>query len=331
MPEKIRVIQYGMGEIGRRIARLILEKNHLVLVGAVDLDPHKADKDAGQVIGLQEPLGFPVTKDLKSTLQRTLADVVVHSTSSTFSQFKKQILEILDAGMDVVSTSEELSFPWIRHYKDAKELDAFAKQAAKTVLGTGVNPGFLMDTLPLLMTGICEHVNQIDITRRINASKRRGSFQMKIGSGMSVDSFYAKMAAGEMGHIGLPESTAMVFDTLGMQLVDYTDEVEPIQAQGNINSGTINVQPGQVCGLKQVAQGYNENGLFLRLTFIAALDLEKEGDIIRITGSPNMLVELNGTNGDIATRAIAVNAIHRVKDAQPGLLTMRDIPIITWR
>ena len=331
MSEKIRVIQYGMGEIGGKIARLILEKDHLELVGAVDMDPQKAGQDAGLVIGLQEPLGFPVTRDLDGTLQRTPAEVVVHSTSSTFGLFEKQILEILDAEMDVVSTSEELSFPWIRHHENAKELDAYARRAGKTVLGTGVNPGFLMDTLPLLMTGICEHVDQVDITRRINASKRRGSFQMKIGSGMSVEAFYAKMAAGEMGHVGLPESIGMVFDTLGMQLIQYTDEVEPIQAQGWINSGMVNVQPGQVCGLKQIAQGFNENGLFLRLTFIAALNLDEEGDTIRITGSPDIIVELKGTNGDIATRAIAVNAIQRVKDARPGLLTMRDIPIITWR
>ena len=161
----------------------------------------------------------------------------------------------------MVSTSEELSFPWIRHHQDAKELDATARQSGKTVLGTGVNPGFLMDTLPLLMTGICEQVEQIDITRRINASKRRASFQRKIGSGMSLEVFHAKMSAGEMGHVGLPESIAMVFDTLGMQLVQYTDAVEPILAQGLIDSGFYKVQPGQVCGLKQVAQGYNENGI----------------------------------------------------------------------
>jgi len=329
--EKIRVIQVGMGQIGCKIARLILEKHHLELVGAVDIDPQKAGMDAGQVIGLQEPLGFPVTRDLNGTLQCTQAEVAVHSTSSTFGQFKNQILEMLAAGLDVVSTSEELSFPWIRHQEDAKELDVSARQAGKTILGTGVNPGFLMDTLPLMMTGICEHVEQIDITRRINASTRRASFQMKIGSGMSLEAFYAKMAAGEMGHVGLPESIGMVFDTLGMQLVNDTDEVEPILAQGLIDTGFYQVQPGQVCGLKQVAQGYNEKGIFLRLTFIAALDLDKEGDTIRITGSPDMMVELKGTHGDIATRAITVNAIQRVKDAGPGLLTMRDIPIITWR
>ena len=330
MSKKIQVIQYGMGPIGSAITKLIMQKKHLELVGAVDIDPQKAGKDAGEVLGLEEPLGFPVTKELKRTLDRTSAEVVVHSTNSNFYMFKKQILDILAAGMDVVSTSEELSFPWMRNRENAKELDAAAIQAGKTVLGTGVNPGFLMDTLPLLMTGICEHVDHIEITRRINASTRRGPFQKKIGSGMSEEGFQAKILAGEMGHVGLPESTGMIFDTLGMPLAKYTDEVEPIMAHEPIVTDFFKVEPGEVCGLKQVAKGYNEEGVFLDLIFIAALGMQDEGDTIQIAGSPDLRIELKGTNGDIATRAITVNAIHRVKDARSGLLTMRDIPIITW-
>jgi 4-hydroxy-tetrahydrodipicolinate reductase len=255
--------------------------------------------------------------------------VVLHTTSSYFALFTHQILEILQAGLDVVSTSEELSFPWLAHSKEAGEIDRAAREAGKTVLGTGVNPGFLMDSLPLNLTAICQRVDRIDVTRRMNASNRRGPFQAKIGSGMTAQAFTAKMAEGRMGHVGLPESMGMVFHTLGKKLVRYESNVEPVLAERFVKTEFFEVKVGQVRGLKQVARGYTDRGEFMTLTFIAALDEEGEGDLIQITGRPNLEVKLRGTNGDIATVAITVNAIRRIKEAAPGLVTMCDLPIVT--
>ena len=167
------------------------------------------------------------------------------------------------------------------------------------------------------------------MTRVINASTRRGPFQAKIGSGMTVDDFKAKMDAGRMGHVGLPESVGMVFHTLGKKLARYESSVEPVVADRLIKTDYLEVQPGQVKGLKQVARGYSDGGEFMTLTFIAALEAGDDGDTIKITGKPDLEVKLKGTNGDIATVAIAVNAIRRVKEAAPGLVTMRDLPIVT--
>jgi 4-hydroxy-tetrahydrodipicolinate reductase len=299
------------------------------LVGGVDVDPTKVGKDVGEVIGLDHPLGFAVVEKLGQVLERTATDVVLHTTSSYFDLFKDQILEILDAGLDIVSTAEELCFPWLAHAEDAAEIDAAAKEAGKTVLGTGVNPGFLMDSLPLKLTAICQRVDRIDVTRVVNASTRRGPFQAKIGSGMTVDDFKAKMAAGRMGHVGLPESVDMVFHTLGKNLARYESHVEPVVADHPTRTEHFEVQPGQVRGLKQVARAYTDEGVFMTLTFIAALEAGDEGDTIKITGTPDLEVKLKGTNGDLATVAIAVNAIRRVLEAAPGLVTMRDLPIVT--
>ena len=329
MTDKIRVIQYGLGPIGSAVARHVVERESLELVGGVDIDPAKAGKDMGQVIGLEEPLGFGVANNLKGVLARTEADVVLHTTSSYFDLFKPQILEILEAGLDIVSTAEELSFPWLANPEDAAEVDAAAKKAGKTVLGTGVNPGFLMDALPLALTAICQRVDHVEVTRVIDASVRRGPFQAKIGSGMTVEAFEAKMAEGRMGHVGLPESVGMVFDTLGKELVRYESEVEPVVASELVKTEHFEVQPGQVTGLKQVARGYTEEGEFMVLTFIAALDAGEDGDTVKLSGHPDLEVKLKGTNGDIATVAIAVNAIGRVIEAAPGLVTMRDLPIVT--
>ncbi len=329
MPDEIRVIQYGLGPIGSAMARHVTERAGLQLVGGVDIAPGKVSRDVGEVIGLGRPLGFPVTETLAQTLNRTAADVVLHTTSSYFELFKGQIVEILEAGLDVVSTAEELSFPWLAHPDEAAEIDAAARKAGKTALGTGVNPGFLMDSLPLNLTAICQQVDRIDVTRRMNASLRRGPFQAKIGAGMSVEAFKEKMAAGRMGHVGLPESMGMVFHTLGRKLARYESSVEPVIARRPVKTDYFEVAPGQVRGLKQVARGYTEEGVFMTLTFLAALDEEEDGDTIQITGRPNLTVKLQGTNGDIATVAIAVNAIRRVREAAPGLVTMPDLPIVT--
>jgi len=329
MANTIRVIQYGLGPIGCAVARHVVERAGLELVGGVDIDPAKVGKDVGEVIGLGRPLGIPVDATLGQFLARTKADVALHTTSSHFDLFQDQILEILQAGLDVVSTSEELSFPWLAHSKEADDIDRVARKAGKTVLGTGVNPGFLMDSLPLSLTAICQRVDRLDVTRRMNASSRRGPFQAKIGSGMTVEAFTAKMGEGRMGHVGLPESMGMVFHTLGKRLVRYESSVEPVLAERLVKTDYFEVKAGQVRGLKQVARGYADRGEFMTLTFIAALDEDAEGDVIQITGRPNLEVKLKGTNGDIATVAITVNAIRRVKEAAPGLVTMCDLPIVT--
>jgi hypothetical protein len=329
MTQKIRVIQYGLGPIGSAVARHVVERAGLDLVGGVDIDPAKVGQDVGQVIGLDRPLGFAVAEKLEMALATSKADVALHTTSSYFDLFKPQIIQLLEAGLDVVSTAEELSFPWLAHPEEAAEIDAVARQAGKTVLGTGVNPGFIMDVLPLGLTAICQRVDHVEVTRDINASTRRGPFQAKIGSGMTVRDFEARMAAGRMGHVGLPESVGMIFHTLGRELIRYESSVEPVVADRPIKTEYFEVQPGYVQGLRQVAHGYAPEGEFVRLTFVAALETKEEGDTVNITGFPNLEVKLTGTNGDIATVAIAVNGIRRVVEAPPGLITMRDLPIVT--
>jgi hypothetical protein len=329
MSDRLRVIQYGLGPIGSAVARHVAERAGLELVGAVDINPAMIGKDAGEILGLGRSLGFPVNERLAQVKERVEADAVIHTTASYFRLIKDQIIEILEAGLNVVSTAEELSFPWLAHPQEAAEIDAVARRMGKTVLGTGVNPGFIMDALPLSLTAVCQRVDHIEVTRIINASTRRGPFQAKIGSGMAVEDFNAKMAAGQMGHVGLPESVGMIFNTLGKTLVHYESNVHALVAERTIKADVFEVLPGQVKGLKQVARGYSAEGEFMQLTFIAALDAEDEGDAIKITGKPNLEVWLRGTNGDIATIAIAVNAVRTVNGAPPGLVTMRDLPIVT--
>ena len=331
MSESIRVIQYGLGPIGCAVARHVVEREGVSLVGAVDVDPAKVGRDGAEVIGRPQPLRWVVTKTLAETLGRTPADVVLHTTSSYLPLFKSQVLEILQAGMDVVSTAEELSFPWLAHPDEGAEIDQAAKAAGRTVLATGVNPGFLMDALPLALTAICQRVEHISVERTINASTRRGPFQAKIGSGLTVGKFQARMDAGRMGHVGLTESVGMVFSTLGKTLARVESSVEAVTADRPVRTAHFQVAAGRVIGLKQQVRAYAPEGEFMVLTFVASLDAEGEQDRVTITGRPNLQVTLQGTNGDLATVAIVVNAITRVRQAAPGLVTMRDLPLVTWR
>jgi 4-hydroxy-tetrahydrodipicolinate reductase len=327
MSEVIRVIQYGLGPIGFATARLVGERGNLELVGAVDIDPAKIGRDVGELIGLGRPLGI----ETKGTLAgvESEADVVIHTTNSFFDLIIDQLLEILEAGFDVVSTSEELTFPWLDNPGHAARVDAAARRAGRTVLATGVNPGFLLDSLPLFLTSIAQRVDHIDVTRVVNASKRRGPFQAKIGCGMTVDAFRGEMAGGRMGHVGLTQSTAMIFDTLGKKLVRFETRIEPVVAEQPARTEFFDVQPGQVRGLHQTGRAFADEGEFVSLTFKAGLDEEPEHDTITIAGRPELTIELQGTNGDLATVAIAVNAIRRTREAPPGLVTMRDLPIVT--
>ncbi len=311
---------------GKTAHGLVRGADRYQMLGVVD-STHPG-RDVGEAVGLDRSLGNEVQQSVSSDVAAD-AHVVVHTTNSYFDQFTDQVLEILNAGLDIVSTSEELSFAWSDNGDEATRIDAAAKRASKTVLGTGVNPGFLMDSRPLFITSIVQRVDHIDVTRVINASKRRGPFQAKIGSGMTVDEFNARMAEGRMGHVGLPESTAMLFDTLGKKLVRFENHVKPVVAEQHVRTEFFDVQPGHARGLHQTGRGCSEDGEFVSLTFRAALDEEPDGDTITIKGRPDLTVTLQGTNGDLATVAIAVNAIKRTMEAAPGLVTMRDLPIVT--
>ena len=329
MQQNIRVIQYGLGPIGAATARLVHERSGLELVAGIDIDPAKLGKDVGSAIGLNELLGFNVVESIADLDNQAQADLVLHTTSSFFPDFKLQILEILEAGFNIVSTSEELSFPWFANASDAAEIELAAKKAGKTVLGTGVNPGFLMDSLPLTLTSICQRVDHVDVKRVINASTRRGPFQKKIGAGLSVEEFQNLITAGKMGHVGLIQSSGMVMHAFGKNLVQFETSVEPVVTQERKETDYLIALPGQVIGIKQLATACTETDEFINLTFIAALDADDEQDTITITGVPNLKVQLQGTNGDLATVAIAVNAIPRVISAEPGLATMPDLPIVS--
>src|SRR5437764_9211642 len=243
--QPVSVAQYGIGPIGAEIARLLLAKKWVRVVAAVDIDSSKIGKDLGDVIGLGRAAGVSVTSELQGK-----PEVVCHSTGSRLRDVAPQLRALLEAGCHVVSTCEELSFPLDNALRE--ELQQVARANNVTLLGTGFNPGFVMDNLPLTLTSVCQDIQSVEIIRIQNASTRREPLQRKVGAGMTPDEFRAAVAAGKIKHMGLRESLLLVGNGLGAELEQISDEViEPIIAPREIVTQYLRVAPGQGAGVHQ--------------------------------------------------------------------------------
>lgn len=317
----ITVAQYGLGPIGAETLRLLLTKPWVKLVAAVDIDPAKIGRDAGEVVGLGREVGLKVT----STLQAK-PEVVVHTTGSRLRDVAGQLRDLLEHGCYVVSTCEELAFPLDATIRE--DLMHVARSHNVALLGTGVNPGFLMDKLPLTLTGVCQEVKKLEILRIQDASTRREPLLRKIGAGVSVDEFHAAVADGEIRLTGLKESLMMIGSGLGTEFERITDEtIEPIVADREINTHFHTIRPGQVAGVHQAIFGHGPIDVSFELRIFVGAG-EDAVDRVIVTGTPNLHFEIKGgVHGDRATAAMAVNCIPRILNARPGVLTMDDIPI----
>lgn len=319
--QPISVAQYGIGPIGAEIARALLTKPWVKLVAAVDIDPDKVGKDLGLVIGLGREVGVAVTSELQ-----VKPDVVCHSTGSRLRDVAAQLQSLLERGCHVVSTCEELSFPLDAEIRE--RLQQVARSAGVSLLGTGVNPGFVMDKLPLTITSVCQEVKSVEITRIQNASTRREPLQRKVGAGMTAEEFRAAVDAGKIKHMGLRESLMLVGNGLGVEFDDVSDEkIEPIVAERTITTQYLSVAPGQVAGVYQTIYGKGRINVSLELRmYVGAEDVAADRVIVRGVPDVEMTIK-DGVHGDRATAAMVVNSIPRIVQARPGVLTMDDIPI----
>ncbi|HKM50027.1 MAG TPA: dihydrodipicolinate reductase [Candidatus Bathyarchaeia archaeon] len=325
--KETKIVQFGVGPIGATLVKYALQKEGIKLVGAVDIDKNKVGKDLGELT-LGKKLGLPITDDADRLLARTMPDVVLHSTGSYLKDVKTQLLKIIDSGTDLISTCEELSYPFLKHPDISKELDKRACKNGVTVLGTGVNPGFVMDSLVIMSTGVCQEVKKIRSNRIQDASVRRLPFQKKIGAGLSPDEFKAKVAEGTIKHVGFAESIAMIASALGWSLDRIDEKVEPKIAEKAVASDYIKVEPGQVAGVNQTAWGIRDGEQAITLNLQAYLGCSEPREEIVIDGQPpvHLIIE-GGIHGDLATAAVVVNSIPRVIGARPGFVTMKDLPL----
>ena len=313
---------YGFGAIGRIIAKAAIERGYEV-VGAIDIDPNIVGKDIGLIMGLGEKLGVEVSKN---PIALSDADVVIHATGSYLDRVFNQIVSIIDMGVDILSTCETLAYPFYRYPVIGRRLDALAKSRGVAVLGTGINPGFLLDTLAIVLSAPFNIVRRVSAIRSIDAAKRRESFRKKIGIGENPKAVEEKLRRGEItGHVGYAESVLIIADAAGIQPSKVIEGQNVIVSDHDIESAGIRVPKDMCRGIKGYGAAYMGNEEIIRIEFYAYVAAE-EYEEITIEGKDYKITwRSTGTPGDLATAAVILNLAEKIGEQRPGLLTMADL------
>ncbi len=324
----MKIAQFGLGPIGVETIKLAATKPWASIVGGIDIDPAKIGRSLAELTGVSALAGAKVYGTLEELLAVARPEVVFHTSVSKIKPACAQIEPIARQGISVVSSCEELLYPLLRGPKIAAQLDALCKQHGARVLGTGVNPGFVMDVLPVCLTGVCRSVREVHVQRVVNAATRRGPLQKKIGSGLAPAEFERLFAEGRAGHAGLQESASLIAHCLGWKISGLTESCKAVIADHDITTPHVSVKAGQTCGLHQRAEATVNGRIVLTLDLKMYLDAAEPHDSCQIEGEPSLRMSIpGGVAGDTATVSALVNAAPRILKAPPGLLLMTDIAV----
>ncbi|NHJ87066.1 MAG: dihydrodipicolinate reductase [Asgard group archaeon] len=327
---KFNVVQVGFGPMGQFLAKLLLKRHNINLVGLVDIDPALIGKDLQTIPDFKEFPSLKIQEDLGEIIESNdNIDVVIIATSSFLEVITPMILQVVEKGINVISLCEELSYPWSLRSELSVKIDKAAKENNVTVVGSGINPGYLMDFLPIVLTTPCEDVEKIHVTRVLNSSKRRVPFQKKIGTGLTIGQFNKKILDKEItGHVGLRESMQMIVAALNLDVDEILEfPAKAVQTTEEFDSPLGRVKEGFVKGLHSRGVSKKGDEEIIILDFYAYANADEEYDQIEITGKPNVNMKIiGGVNGDIGTASVITNIIPKVVEAKSGLLTMKDLP-----
>jgi len=323
----VPVVIMGLGFIGQEIVKAAQASPELEIVGAVDKSPQLSGRKLGEVVGIPA-LGLKIASSLEEALKKGKArPVLLQATGSRMPQVMEQLLEALALGLPVVSTCEELAFPYLKYPELSEKLDEAAQKAGVAVLGTGVNPGFVLDRLVATVGQVCGPVRHVLATRVVDARTRREALQRKVGAGLTEEEFFELVDKDALGHVGLLESAALAALGVGLDCDDFEEEIAPVFAEEDITGGAFLVTKGRVAGISQTAVGLLGEQELVRLELTIAVGAESPGDRIVLEASPRVELEIKGgVAGDVATANVIVNAAPRVTAAEPGLLTVLELP-----
>lgn len=325
LAERIRIGIVGLGWVGQEVARAALEDPRVTLVATADADPMKAGRDLGEIIG-EGRLGIPIDESIEAMLARARPEVAVVCTTSDVEKLAPTLEVCVAHGAHVVTTCENLADADMALAQLEPGFDERARDAGVVVLATGVNPGFAMDRLPVMLAQVTRNIRRIRVTRVVNATTRRAQLQAKIGVGMTPHGFTEALKAGEIGHAGLSASLRLIAKGLGLSLEKTSEAFSPVLAASPTVSVHGPVASGQVRGLYQIARGYRARREIITLELTMALDEERARDTIDIVGEPPIHFE-GELPGDTCTVAAVLSAIAVIVTMQPGLRTVLDVPL----
>ncbi len=323
----IKVAQFGLGPIGQHCVHLLANQSWCEIVGGVDIDPARANRPLADVCNLPgESLG-QVHTSFEELWDECQPDAILHTAGSRAAISFEQCRPMLERGLAVVSSCEELLFPLHRAPELTAEIDALCQESGGRILGTGVNPGFVLDYLPVALSGVCRSVSGIYGKRVVNATLRREPLQRKIGSGLAPDAYLALWNEGKAGHAGFQESLLLLAHAFGWVITDVQETLEPVIAETAIRTDYFTVEAGQVRGLHQIVKAESLEGHRIELDLTMALDEPAPHDYVRLDSDPPIECRIEGgVSGDKATVASVVNALPRLLQTAPGVRLVTDLP-----
>jgi 4-hydroxy-tetrahydrodipicolinate reductase len=331
--ENVKVIIWGLGAMGSGMADMLLKKKGVDIVGAVGRGD-KLGKSMYDYIKTEKGnrpdiiIGTP-----EDVIKEGAADVVLTCTDSYTKKAFERLKFVLERKINIVSSAEEMAYPKAQAPEEAKLLDEIAKANGVSILGTGINPGLIMDLLVIIMTGCCEEVDHI-ISRRVNSLSPFGPAVMEEqGIGITKEEFLEGVKTGHLsGHVGFHESIRMISDAIGWNVEKVTQSMEPIMTDVDRKSPYGFAKAGNVAGCAMKGYGYVDGELKIEMDHPQQIEPEQvgiqTGDYVIIKGTPNInMVNSPEVPGGIGTIAMCVNMIPHIINARPGLKTMIDLPV----
>lgn len=311
----------GFGEIGRLVLRLALQRGHNI-VSVVDIDSRLINKDAGLIAGVEE-IGVKISNSLNGIEE---ADVVIHATGSYLDRVYGQLQEIISRGVNVVSTCETLAYPYYRYPILARRIDELAQSVGVTVIGTGINPGFLLDTLVVAIASTQPLIKRIRAVRSLDAAKRREAFRKKIGIGRDPHLVKNELAKGLLtGHVGYAESVLLIASAGDLHLTKVDEMQEPITADETVESYGIRIEKGANKGIMGYGSGFVNDKEVIRVEFYAYVGAP-EYDEITVEGDNSFIKwRSSGTPGDTGTASIVLSVAEKVLEIPSGLKLMTEL------
>lgn len=333
--QPIRVVIWGFGAMGSGMARMMLSKRGFEITGVCDLHPKRVGKPISEVLNQSLPSHQDVIiqADIDSLIHKDRCDICLLATDSFTKKAFPKLKFILERGVNVISTAEEMAYPKANEPALTMELDRIAKAHGVTVLGTGINPGMMMDVLVLMMTGVMADVQQIKVARVNSLSPFGETVMEEQGVGKSIEEYHELVSKGELaGHVGFKESAHMICDGLGLTDITFEQSMKPIITDIDRKSPYGFAKQGHVAGIDMEASVSHQGKLFLELRHPQQIEPQLggvfTGDYIDITGNPHVHLSVKPEiDGGIGTIAICVNMIPHVINSRPGLKTMIDLPI----
>ena len=333
--KKVNVVIWGFGAMGRGMAEMLLSKKGVIISGVCDLHPDLVGKSIFNAIDSKQN-DHPevmVSDDIESLLNKDNCDIVLLATDSYTAKAFPKMKMILEKGINVISTAEEMAYPQAQEPELAKELNRIAKENNVTVLGTGINPGFIMDLLVVALTGVMSDVTHIEANRVNSLSPFGPTVMEEQGVGITLDEFNKGMEDDTLaGHVGFAESIGMIADAIGVKLDKVEQQMAPIVTTIDRTSPYGFAAANDVAGVNMTGQGLVDGEVFIDMKHPQQIEPELEGthtgDYINIKGTPEVNMAITPEiDGGIGTIAMCVNMIPHVLNARSGLKTMIDLPV----